>query len=60
MTWRFFNKFKNGIVNVAKGIGKVLKPVEQAILLVAKEVVSTILETAGNASKPGLCIIAKT
>ena len=59
MAWGFFNKLKNGIVKVAKGIGKVLKPVAQAILPVAKEVVPTIVETAGNAFKPGLGTVAK-
>ena len=55
----FFNKLKNGIVKVAKGIGKVLKPVAQAVLPVAKQVLPTIVETAGNAFKPGLGIVAK-
>ena len=59
MAWGFFNKLKNGIVKVAKGIGKVLKPVAQAILPVAKEVLPTIVETAGNAFKPGLGTVAK-
>ena len=59
MAWGFFNKLKNGIVKVAKGIGKVLKPVAQAILPVAKQVLPTIVETAGNAFKPGLGTVAK-
>ena len=59
MTWGFFNKLKNGIVKVAKGIGKVLKPVVQAILPVAKEVLPMIMETSGNAFKPGLGTVAK-
>ena len=59
MAWGFFNKLKNGIVKVAKGIGKVLKPVAQAILPVAKEVLPSIVETAGNAFKPGLGTVAK-
>ena len=59
MAWGFFNKLKNGIVKVAKGIGKVLKPVAQAILPVAKQVVPTLVETAGNAFKPGLGTVAK-
>ena len=59
MAWGFFNKLKNGIVKVAKGIGKVLKPVAQALLLDAKQVLPTIVETAGNAFKPGLGTVAK-
>ena len=59
MAWDFFNKLKNGIVKVAKGICKVLKPLAQAILPIAKEVVPTIVETAGNAFKPGLGTVAK-
>ena len=59
MAWGFFNKLKNGIVKVAKGIGKVLKPVTQALLPVAKQVLPTIVETAGNAFKPGLGTVAK-
>ena len=59
MAWRFFNKLENGIVKVAKGISKVLTQVAVVILPVAKEVVPTIVETAGNAFKPGLGTIAK-
>ena len=59
MAWVFFNKLKNGIVKIAKGIGKVLKLVAQALLPVAKQVPPTIVETAGNAFKPGLGTIAE-
>ena len=59
MTWVFFNKLKNGIVKVAKGIYKVLKPVALALSPVAKQVLPTIVETVGNAFKPGLGTVAK-
>ena len=57
--WGFFNKLKNGIVKVAKVIGKVLKPVAQELLSVAKQILPTIVETAGNTFKPGLGTVAK-
>ena len=37
MAWSFFNKLKNGIVKVSKGISKVLKPVAQAFYLSRKK-----------------------
>ena len=39
--------------------GKVLKPVAQALLPVAKQVVPTIVETAGNAFDPSMGTVAK-
>ena len=52
MAWGFFNKLKNGIVKVAKGIGKVLAPI-------AKNILPSAIETVGNAIKPGAGTAAK-
>ena len=59
MAWGFFNKLKNGIVKVAKGIGRVVKSIAQAAMLIAKEIVSKIVETADSAISPGMGTAAK-